>query len=626
MRDGLLAGIAAPHHPSDGGGRAWLEQGGAVEAGASGSWTIAYEAGPLGIAKGGSIYLQVSPFWGWGTPQVERSDEPNFTRVETDAAGVECSAATLDRQLLGIELRGRGLASGERVRIHYGEPPLGARADAFAEQGSRFWIAVDGDGDGVRRVLEDSPGVDVLPGPAEALSLIAPTTGRPGEQLRLSVALLDASANAGLLAQGAVELEALSVSGSPAPTGALALQPGTIAPAEDFELLPRVELRAEDRGARAVPFTARKPGTYRLRGRIEIDGRALEIQSNPIVISTTGPRILWADLHGHSGLSDGTGTPEDYYRYARDVANLDVAALTDHDHWGILFLDEHPAIWEGIRATARRFHEPGRFVTLLGFEWTNWIHGHRHVLYFTDEGELLSSLDPRYDTPAELWAALRGKAALTVPHHTAGGPIALDWSIAPDAALEPVTEVASVHGSSEAADSPRGIYDAVPGHFARDALARGYRLGFIGSGDTHDGHPGLGHLGQYPCGGLAAILSEDCTREGVLAALRARRVYATTGERILLRFALGSARMGESVRASDANASPTIFVRAVGTSPIQRVELIRNAKVEAQLDGEGSYELSFSAALTELRPGEFVYVRVRQTDGGLAWSSPVFIE
>jgi len=33
-------------------------------------------------------------------------------------------------------------------------------------------------------------------------------------------------------------------------------------------------------------------------------------------------------------LSDGTGTPEDYFAYARDVAALDVIALTDHDHWG----------------------------------------------------------------------------------------------------------------------------------------------------------------------------------------------------------------------------------------------------------------------------------------------------
>ena len=33
-------------------------------------------------------------------------------------------------------------------------------------------------------------------------------------------------------------------------------------------------------------------------------------------------RLYWADLHGHTRHSDGTGTPYDYFRYARDVARL----------------------------------------------------------------------------------------------------------------------------------------------------------------------------------------------------------------------------------------------------------------------------------------------------------------
>ena len=72
--------------------------------------------------------------------------------------------------------------------------------------------------------------------------------------------------------------------------------------------------------------------------------------------------------------------------YARDVAALDVVALTDHDHWGSLFLDEHPELWERIqRAHGATSTSPGRFVTVLGYEWTNWIYGHRHVLYFGDD-------------------------------------------------------------------------------------------------------------------------------------------------------------------------------------------------------------------------------------------------
>jgi hypothetical protein len=114
------------------------------------------------------------------------------------------------------------------------------------------------------------------------------------------------------------------------------------------------------------------------------------------------------------------------------VAGLDVAALTDHDHWGVPFLDRSPALWREIEDANARFHAPGRFVTLPGFEWTSWLHGHRHVLYFGAEGAVLSSLDARFETPAQLWSGLRGLPAMTFAHHPAGGPIATSWAFAPD--------------------------------------------------------------------------------------------------------------------------------------------------------------------------------------------------
>jgi hypothetical protein len=81
--EGLRESLAITPHPSDGGGRAWLEQmPGDPEfaiAGAPGRFTLVYEVGPEGIAVGGMIYFQVSPFWEWSTPHVEEPD-PRATR------------------------------------------------------------------------------------------------------------------------------------------------------------------------------------------------------------------------------------------------------------------------------------------------------------------------------------------------------------------------------------------------------------------------------------------------------------------------------------------------------------------------------------------------------------------
>jgi hypothetical protein len=203
--------------------------------------------------------------------------------------------------------------------------------------------------------------------------------------------------------------------------------------------------------------------------------------------------------------------------------------------------------------------------------------------------------------------------------------VATNWTYPPDPVLEPVTEVVSVHGSSEAADSPSLIYSPVAGNFVRDALDLGYRLGFLGSGDGHDGHPGNAHLAG-PTGGVAAILSEGLTRDAVLEALRARRVYATSGPRILLRMSLGSTRMGEILSTRTEGDAHELTARIVSPAPVERLDVIRSGAVVASVAGEGSRDLGAVQPLTDLEAGEYVYIRVLQEDGGLAWSSPVFIE
>jgi hypothetical protein len=437
--------------------------------------------------------------------------------------------------------------------------------------------------------------------------------------VRLVVAVLDGWANTGVDFAGRIEL-----AGTPA----------------SWELPPSIELKAQDEGRAALEFVARESGVWRLRGRVEIDGVTVEAESNPLLVEEGATPLYWGDLHGHSNISDGTGTPQDYFQYARDVAALDVVSLTDHDHHGVLALDQHPELWEEIRAEVERRNEPGRFLTLLGYEWTSWIHGHRHVLYFEDQGAVHSSIHQESETPAQLWERLRGQPARTFAHHSAGSPVRTNWTFAPDPILEPLTEVSSVHGSSEAMDSPLRIRGAVPGNFVRDALDHGYRLGFVGSGDSHDGHPGLPHLSPgyrwtrrpdgsewMGTGGLAAISAESLTRTGVLTALRRRSVYATSGPRILLDLDLAGHPMGSFVRASDLPRVCDLSLRIIGTAELERLDLIRSGEVHASVAVEGGRRSTAGTLeVEELAAGEYVYVRVLQRDQAVAWSSPVFVE
>lgn len=608
--------LEAIRHPSDGGGKAWMASSGPadgsdrpLQAEDYGRFEIVYEAGSLGIEVGGQLHFQVSSFWDWDPPQTVDPEGRGYTEVRTDAAGVELELDWYGSQLLTISIGGRKLEAGERIEITYGAGPVGAKVDSFAERGAGFWLAVDGNGDGVRKFVDNPPRVDIAPAGAAQLLVFMPTSLRPGESFAAVISIVDHLGNAGVPFDGRVELQV--------PAG--------------IELPKTVVFTASDAGRKIVSGVARRAGVYRIEAQALATGapesQTLYRIANPILVEAGIPHVRWADLHGHSQLSDGTGTPDDYFSYAREIAGLDIAALTDHDHWGYQFLDAHPRMWQLIRDAVKRHHQPGLFITLLGYEWTSWLHGHRHVLYFEDRGEVYSSLDPRYETPAQLWDALRGQPALTFAHHSAGGPVATNWSYPPDPILEPITEVVSIHGSSEAADSPQAIYSPVPGNFVRDVLGLGYRLGFIGSGDSHDGHPGNAHIAMGSGAGLAAILSEELSRKGVLEALRARRTYATNGPRVWLEVSIDGQPMGSTLAADPGGGTTTqtLRIRVIGDGPISRVELIRSGSVST-LDAEEQLDWSLEREIPRLAAGEFHYVRVSFQSGGLAWSSPIFAD
>ena len=152
------------------------------------SSSLTYEAGPLGIADGGALFLQPSPFWGWDSPQTEMEEAPGATNGH-------------DRRPGGAS-RDHGSRRPSRDSMSVGESS--SRASAFTspispgptgtpKRQERVWIAVDGDGDGVRSLVLDSPKVDVVAGEPSRLVLTLPTTARPGEVVRLVVAALDAS-------------------------------------------------------------------------------------------------------------------------------------------------------------------------------------------------------------------------------------------------------------------------------------------------------------------------------------------------------------------------------------------------------------------------------------------------
>ncbi len=160
-------------------------------------------------------------------------------------------------------------------------------------------------------------------------------------------------------------------------------------------------------------------------------------------------------------------------------------------------------------------------------------------------------------------------------------------------------------------------------------LTNGYRIGIMASTDNHSSRAGFGFrrhkakgIGPEVGTSLVAVFAGERTRESVFAGLYNRRVYATSGERILLRMDVDGNPMGTEFRGST---PPRIRVTVTGTRPIQRIELKKNSKVIFTRPGHDRHETFEYLDRSNAYDNVYYYVRVVQEDGEEAISSPVWM-
>ncbi|MDH3641443.1 MAG: DUF3604 domain-containing protein, partial [Gammaproteobacteria bacterium] len=335
------------------------------------------------------------------------------------------------------------------------------------------------------------------------------------------------------------------------------------------------------------------PGIYRFT--IESRDGSIRGTANPVLVKDhVDERIYWGDTHGHSGFAEGIGTPARFMNWARDDARLDYVTHSEHDMW----LDD--AEWEVLRNNARTYTREGEFIAFLGYEWTvrNVQGGHHNVLFRTAENRNRIAAQ-FYPTLSRLYAGLRANAdpadILLIPHaHQAG-----DYRQS-DPELEHLIEIMSQHGNFE--------------WFGRRYLEHGHQVGFTAASDNHLSQPGYSapkssSLAQR--GGLGAVMAAEKTTDALFDAMKSRRTYATSGERIILEFSVNNVGMGQRAPFS---AERVIRGRVVGTAPIDSITLIRNdeeiwhqdllTEQADRVNEEDTFLLSFGSDSHPHQPGD----------------------
>jgi len=536
-------------------GTATIEPGGDFSVCEKGTWRISYTTGDYGMDDGASILIAQRDMTDAMPLQSDDPEKPGFVSGHTDGdARIEVSYDPWRwtrpwRGAIIAKVRDGSLRPGEGIEVVLGDRSGGSPGwilQTFPESRHEFRILVDPFGTRSYRPIEQSPHIRIIPGQPESIDAILRSTVGPSEEVQVIVRALDGHGNP--VGDFSGEVEAI-------------LDP-------PFESASSVfQLKSGTDGDQVISFP--DEGEYRLKLRCgDLVG-----ESNPVRVAKDQDSVFWVDLHGQTEDTIGTGTIDEYFRYARDSAHVDATCWQGND------FQVTPRTWGEVCAKTREYDRPGSFVTFLGYEWSGPtpLGGDHNIMFLKDDQPICRSSLWLLEDPSgereffpinELWEEFEGRRDVMAVAHVGGRYANLEYWNPKFCGL---VEICSNHGVFE--------------WLVKDALRRGLRVGVVAGSDDHSGRPGWspplrrgglrGTVRLDLFGGLTCIYSQELTREGIWNALRSRHCYGTTGKRILLDVRSGEKMMGDAVGNEEIN----ISVGVVGTSPLLDVEVIRDDEV-----------------------------------------------
>ena len=352
----------------------------------------------------------------------------------------------------------------------------------------------------------------------------------------------------------------------------------------------------------------------------------------------------FGQLHSHTQYSDGAGSLDSALAYVKalpDNANVDFVAFTDHSNYfdsknnpnveaalydTSLVKDSDPShSWATYKNTVAAFNaaNAGKMVAIAGFEMT-WSGGPGHINTFNTPGIVSrnnttlnnKTKDAGLQAYYKLLSQTEGVDSISQFNHpgtTFGNFIDFGyWNAVVDTRMYMV-EV----GNGEGQIGAGGYYPSYEQYIM--ALDKGWHVAPTNNQDNHKGKWGNANDARD------VILTDDFTEDGIYAALRARRMYATEDKNLELDYTVNGNMMGSIIDVPEKLNFEISFNDPDRTDSIAKVELVVNSgKVAYTWDSAA--DLAKGSVSVELAP-EYTYyfVRVTEGDGDLAVTAPVWV-
>lgn len=352
----------------------------------------------------------------------------------------------------------------------------------------------------------------------------------------------------------------------------------------------------------------------------------------------------FGQLHSHTQYSDGAGSLDSALAYVKalpDNANVDFVAFTDHSNYfdsknnpnveaalydTSLVKDSDPShSWATYKNTVAAFNaaNAGKMVAIAGFEMT-WSGGPGHINTFNTPGIVSrnnttlnnKTKDAGLQAYYKLLSQTEGVDSISQFNHpgtTFGNFIDFGYW---DAVVDTRMYMVEV-GNGEGQIGAGGYYPSYEQYIM--ALDKGWHVAPTNNQDNHKGKWGNANDARD------VILTDDFTEDGIYAALRARRMYATEDKNLELDYTVNGNMMGSIIDVPEKLNFEISFNDPDRTDSIAKVELVVNSgKVAYTWDSAA--DLTKGSVSVELAP-EYTYyfVRVTEGDGDLAVTAPVWV-
>ncbi len=354
-------------------------------------------------------------------------------------------------------------------------------------------------------------------------------------------------------------------------------------------------------------------------------------------------QLYFGQLHSHTQYSDGAGSLEDALAYVKALPaqdNVQFVAYTDHSNYfdksgaanpeGALYdmskaTEYSQETWKSYKDAVAAFNaeNAGSLVALAGFEMT-WSGGPGHINTFNTPG-----IVSRNNTTLNNKTSDAGMKAYYALLSQAEGADSISQFNHPgttfgtfqdfaywDAVIDSRMYLVEV-GNGEGQIGAGGYYPSYSEYIK--ALDKGWHLAPSNNQDNHKGRWGNANDARD------VILTDDFTEDGIYAALRARRMYATEDKNLDLDYTVNGNMMGSIIDVPEKLNFEISFNDPDRTDSIAKVELVVNSgKVAYTWDSAA--DLTKGSVSVELAP-EYTYyfVRVTEGDGDLAVTAPVWV-